>query len=416
MTAGITIANRGSCRRLAIELIGMTTKRDDPTMVGQFGSGTAFAVALALREGLEVRISSVDELGPYTMEPWADDIGRIHWRFRPGSTVARGWWHTMRAAVGRARSVPTSFTAGFGELDWEGAFPVVREFVANARDADPDGYRVWPGTNTDLDGFIYEAGDEGVTVVEIIGEAAYDVIQDWDYSFRFECGLVDHTPQVADVHRQSPLVALMAAPDDGELLLFVKGVRIPHGMDVKSRFSYSLDTGLTEARTLKSQYDFMWRAGILIDAAAISSHVRWSADLIKWVAKNPSSFEASISEHVFTSGGTWTDAWRMAFGDRPIASPSDNKTYNTIVMPHTWAAALKSNGIRTTRKPLGTKTDTAVVGWTSPDGDDDVDASELALEVVEHYEKCLSGEWDQGDPLNLSQDDIDRLRSELDLD
>lgn len=146
----VVIANRGACPRRAIELIGFGTKDPgDVTQIGRFGSGTAYAVALALRQGLRVTLRSHDAEGPYTVEPYCKDVvvgGRtarqIVWRYHRGSSVFRTWWDTTARALSRAWSVPTSFHVDLGARDWQGTFPVVREFVSNARDADPAHFRV----------------------------------------------------------------------------------------------------------------------------------------------------------------------------------------------------------------------------------------------------------------------------------
>jgi hypothetical protein len=54
----IRIANRGRIDPLALTLLGGSTKRDDPTQIGFFGSGLKYAIATLLREGIAVRVFS----------------------------------------------------------------------------------------------------------------------------------------------------------------------------------------------------------------------------------------------------------------------------------------------------------------------------------------------------------------------
>ena len=418
----LLIANRGRCPRESIELIGLTTKRDDASTIGQFGSGTAFAVALALREGMTVKISSEDDDGPFIMEPWLDTNDRIHWRFRPGSPLVKTWWHTLTSAVGRAKSVPTSFTSGFGGVDWKGVFPVAREFITNARDADPAAYRVWntiPDAceNEEMQEYLEMAestGADGVTLVEIDGGGIQQIAIDWDWHFRFECGLVGHVSDVKDVYRVSPLMALMEPPEDGELLVFVKGVRIPHSIKRKALFSYSVDTAITEARTLSSEWSFRWSAAYLVDRALGELGPEFGAKLLRWIQENPKSIEASFDEIVLTYDGRWKTAFQSAYGSgTPVCTVLDN-VKDGVNMPTTWATALKKDGVRGIRRPLGPHGSNTTTVWTA--AQDRRDGPELALEVINHYRRCINGEFNPSvDGLRLTEIDLDYLERELEI-
>jgi len=53
--------------RLYLELLGVSTKRDNDDTIGQFGSGTKFAPIHALRNGWEWVSTGHDDNGLYTM-------------------------------------------------------------------------------------------------------------------------------------------------------------------------------------------------------------------------------------------------------------------------------------------------------------------------------------------------------------
>ncbi|CAB4188892.1 hypothetical protein UFOVP1172_158, partial [uncultured Caudovirales phage] len=65
----IKIANEsGFVSRIALEKLGLSTKRNDPDTIGQFGSGIKYAPIAALRMGLDWAFTGEDEKGPYTLK------------------------------------------------------------------------------------------------------------------------------------------------------------------------------------------------------------------------------------------------------------------------------------------------------------------------------------------------------------
>lgn len=53
--------NKGEVNKDIIKLIGLSTKRDDDTKIGQWGSGLKYAIATFLREGIDIRVFSGDQ-------------------------------------------------------------------------------------------------------------------------------------------------------------------------------------------------------------------------------------------------------------------------------------------------------------------------------------------------------------------
>jgi hypothetical protein len=54
--------------RIALEKLGLSTKRNDPNTIGQFGSGIKFAPIAALRNGWEWWFTGNDNTGPFVMQ------------------------------------------------------------------------------------------------------------------------------------------------------------------------------------------------------------------------------------------------------------------------------------------------------------------------------------------------------------
>jgi len=52
----ILIQNDGEIETNSFELIGASTKRDDKTKIGFFGSGLKYSIAYMMRKGIEFKI------------------------------------------------------------------------------------------------------------------------------------------------------------------------------------------------------------------------------------------------------------------------------------------------------------------------------------------------------------------------
>ena len=57
-----------SVNRLSLEKLGLSTKRDNPETIGQFGSGIKYAPIAALRMGLEWVFTGNDSEGKYILK------------------------------------------------------------------------------------------------------------------------------------------------------------------------------------------------------------------------------------------------------------------------------------------------------------------------------------------------------------
>ena len=57
MEKWLKIGNSGEIESGAFRLIGACTKRGDDSMIGYFGSGLKYAMAVLLREGIEFKTS-----------------------------------------------------------------------------------------------------------------------------------------------------------------------------------------------------------------------------------------------------------------------------------------------------------------------------------------------------------------------
>lgn len=107
-----------SVNRLHLQYLGLSTKRDDDSTIGQFGSGIKYAPILALRKDIDFAIVAEDNDGQYQLKYKVVDIKGIEVIYYDYGTY----------------DVPSSFTVDAGKLSWEDEFQIYREVVSNAKD------------------------------------------------------------------------------------------------------------------------------------------------------------------------------------------------------------------------------------------------------------------------------------------
>jgi len=115
----IKIANQSDMvPRLALEKLGLSTKRNDPSTIGQFGSGIKYAPIAALRMGIDWVFAGCDEKGGYLLRYSAQEEDGIN-------CIVYDYGNYTK---------PSSFTVDAGVLSWEDEFQIYREAVSNAID------------------------------------------------------------------------------------------------------------------------------------------------------------------------------------------------------------------------------------------------------------------------------------------
>ena len=115
----IKIANRCSeVNRLHLEKLGLSTKRNDPTTIGQFGSGIKYAPISALRMGLDFVFCGSDAKGYYNL------------RYKP---VDEDGIESIVYDYGDYQK-QSSFTVDAGCMSWDSEWQIYREVISNAKD------------------------------------------------------------------------------------------------------------------------------------------------------------------------------------------------------------------------------------------------------------------------------------------
>lgn len=105
--------------RLALEKLGLSTKRENEATIGRFGSGIKFAPIAAIRDGSSFVFVGEDAKGPYRMEYAVVEEEGIE-------CIVYDYGDYIKSS---------SFTLGAGEVSWTDPFQILREPFANAMDA-----------------------------------------------------------------------------------------------------------------------------------------------------------------------------------------------------------------------------------------------------------------------------------------
>jgi hypothetical protein len=215
----LKIQSKGSIENEALSLIGASTKKNDKTKIGFYGSGLKYSISALLRNGIEFKIfSSQRQIQITTKE-----------------TLFRG--QDFKTVIIDGES--TSLTTTMGGDAWDKPFAPIREIYSNALDEDED---------TVLEMTTETEGRENKTTFLI--EATNEVIHFYDNIKLYFC---NHNPNVLHANEYA---AFYPQTEDETLRLFRKNILCLHKDKEKALFSYnSSQFEINESRVLDSEYD-----------------------------------------------------------------------------------------------------------------------------------------------------------------
>lgn len=275
-----------SVSRISLEKLGYSTKRNDPTTIGQFGSGIKFAPIAAIRNGMKWFFSGSDNNGDYILEYVVETEDGI-------DCIAYKYGDYIKSS---------SFTLDAGCLSWSDYFQIYREPVANAMDS--------------------SNGDKQSWGIEIVDEQDIKT-----YPGEF-CVFITATPELMKVHNNFDKYFLvnrklvcnntgnsveMYEKIDDSFRVYSHGVLVHENSDIKSLYDYNIDAiQLNEERNIKSLWDLEYTMTTAIAGMKSSSIIK---DLISAGMSPDASayFEFSKLNSSTLSYSVNSDAWRSAF-------------------------------------------------------------------------------------------------------
>lgn len=286
MKTVIKISNKGVIDIGAFILLGASTKRNDPTKIGEYGSGLNYAIAYLLRHNINFSVYAGTEKVIF------------------GTVDKR-----MRDSVFKVITIngqETSFTTEMGH-DWNPWF-VLREIWCNALDegeADMKGFFADKEIETRPDGttFYIEGTPEFI-----------DVVDRWDMYF---------------AHKRTPIATangISVYHGGSDLVVYRKGIMIHHEKNVKCTFHYNFDNiKINEARVLDSHWEMRYKLSGWFANDAPEVVLREYIRSLNENKDNP-IFENNIDfdyEHAFSKH------WEAAIGPRAVVEKEVAQHYAT---------------------------------------------------------------------------------------
>jgi len=217
MKTFLKIQSKGEIETEAFTLIGASSKRNDATKIGYFGSGLKYSIAALLRNNIEFKIFQ----------------GEKEIEFGVSNKSFRGESYEAITVNG----IETSMTTTMGGSDWDIPFAPFREIYSNAIDEDD---------SVELEQTKDVFGEQGTTTIFIESTTAMS-----DFYQNINEYFCNKNPNVL---ASNTWVSIYPKSTSGNLKLFRKGI-LCYELDEKALFSYnSGEFQINESRVLSSTY------------------------------------------------------------------------------------------------------------------------------------------------------------------
>lgn len=256
----------------SFELIGASTKRDDPTKIGQFGSGLNYSIAWLLRNNVNFKVFSGDNEIKFTTNV-VDLRGQVFQRIY-------------------INGKKTSFTTEMGHK-WE-AWYVVREIYCNALDEINSSMKIVNESE------LFAVTEKTCIYIEMVA-SIQEVVDNWDLYFS-----IKRTDMIEDFESGCQIY-----PGGEDLIVYRKGIRCHFEKGVKSQFHYNMpELQINENREVKDLWELKWELTTFWMQFA-------SVDLIKRLQRKMNkSYEANLLWD--TQDYRMSINWQEAIGTRTV--------------------------------------------------------------------------------------------------
>lgn len=292
----ILIQNEGEIETNSFELIGASTKRDDATKIGFFGSGLKYSIAFMMRSNIDFKIFSGTKEMVFTTKPEALKDKTFE-----------------RICI---NGVPTSYTTTMGPT-WEHQWFVLREIYCNA--LDEESCQMVKSTE------IVEA-TEGKTRIYIeLTADLQEIINNWDAYFSDEreplfVAEKIHTSYLYSGGISDQLVSVFKKTNG---TLFRKGVRVSH----TDKYLYDYECAnvtINEDRTAKNPYAMTYAFASM---AIMFVNENWIYSVLK--SEDSSEYDALRTTTV--NGEENEDAWMQFSKDYLLVVKEISGKYAQVI-------------------------------------------------------------------------------------
>jgi len=308
MSKYIKISNQSeNVSRIALEKLGLSTKRNDPDTIGQFGSGIKYAPIAALRMGLDWIFTGQDDKGQYILKYKVEKEDGV-------DCIVYDYGDYKKSS---------SFTVDAGVLSWEDEFQIYREAIANAMDEAKTSGTTWSREIVDEKDIASNLNEFSVYITA--SPNMMEIYNDHDkYFLENRKALYTNEPNYNKVSFYKPF--------DKNTHVYHKQVMVYENEEYTSMFDYEVQNiKLNEMRTVADEWTMNYRIAQAIcecnDLSIVKNIIQLSNS-----TKNYVEFEFSGTMHDVDN--TWHEAWVDLYGEKCIMVTPDqslNQAYVSFI-------------------------------------------------------------------------------------
>ena len=226
----IKITSKGEIDVRAFSLLGASSKRDDNTKIGYFGSGLKYSLAFLLRNKIPFRVFSGYRKVKFSTKLELFREQSFHRIFVDGK--------------------PTSLTTDMG-VDWKQWY-VIRELLSNAIDESEGKITV-----EDMEIKQCQPIEDNTTFYIKVDEGFQDMLDNWDLYFSEKrTDLIYHDKEMNQIYTGGD-----------KMLVYRKGIRCQYLAVTKALFHYDMSwIKINESRIVADDWDFKYTLVIYLKA------------------------------------------------------------------------------------------------------------------------------------------------------
>lgn len=305
----IKITSRGEIDERAFSLLGASSKRDDKTKIGFFGSGLKFSLAFMLRKEIKFRVFS----------------GYSEILFTTSEEVFREKSFKRILVNGKETSLTTDTAS-----DWS-HWSIIREIFSNAIDEGESSIKLVKNKNIEE----LKPIEDFTTFYIECTEDFQEIVDNWDLYFS-----ENRKDIVFENIKNDKLYS------GGEnLLVYRKGIRCHFDEKTKSLFHYDLSkVEINESRTISSEWSLKYG---LVELFRKNDN----SDVIHRILYNINNYWEKYLNWDNASHVSFSDTWKSKIGDNYLI-PYENAGFwqddmeemksNYIILPNSLIEALKA--------------------------------------------------------------------------